>query len=51
MTDSADIRAAVVAAAQAMDAAGLVVGTAGNVSGRAAHGTIWLTRRRSPTTR
>ena len=43
MTDSADIRAQVVAAAQAMDAASLVVGTAGNVSGRAADGTIWLT--------
>ena len=43
MAYSADIRAQVVAAAQAMDAAGLVVGTAGNVSGRAADGAIWLT--------
>ena len=43
MNDSADIRAQVVAAAQAMDAAGLVVGTAGNVSGRADDGMIWLT--------
>ena len=43
MTDSTDIRAQVVAAAQAMDAAGLVVGTAGNVSGRAGDDTIWLT--------
>ena len=42
-TGSADIRAQVVAAAQSMDAAGLVVGTAGNVSGRDADGTIWLT--------
>jgi L-fuculose-phosphate aldolase len=43
MTDSVDIQAQVVAAAQAMDAAGLVVGTAGNVSGRADDGMIWLT--------
>ena len=43
MTENADIRAQVAAAAQAMDAAGLVVGTAGNVSGRADDGTIWLT--------
>lgn len=43
MTDNADIRAQVVAAAQAMDAAGLVVGTAGNVSGRDGDGMIWLT--------
>ena len=43
MTDNADIRGEVVAAAQEMDAAGLVVGTAGNVSGRADDGTIWLT--------
>lgn len=43
MTDSTDTRTQVVAAAQAMDAAGLVVGTAGNVSGRAADGMIWLT--------
>ena len=43
MTDSTDIRGEVVAAAQEMDAAGLVVGTAGNVSGRADDGTIWLT--------
>ncbi|MYL09368.1 MAG: class II aldolase, partial [Acidimicrobiia bacterium] len=43
MTDRADIRAQVVVAAQGMDAAGLVVGTAGNVSGRADDGMIWLT--------
>ncbi|WP_419924406.1 class II aldolase/adducin family protein [Candidatus Poriferisocius sp.] len=43
MAYSADIRAQVVAAAQAMNAAGLVVGTAGNVSGRAADSAIWLT--------
>ena len=43
MTDNADIPAQVAAAAQAMDAAGLVVGTAGNVSGRDADGVIWLT--------
>lgn len=43
MTDSTDIQAQVVAAAQAMDAAGLVVGTAGNVSGRDGDGMIWLT--------
>ncbi len=43
MTDSTDIRTQVVAAAQAMDAAGLVVGTAGNVSGRADDDMIWLT--------
>ena len=43
MSDNADIRAQVVAAAQAMDAAGLVVGTAGNVSGRGEDGMIWLT--------
>ena len=43
MSDSTDIRVQVVAAAQAMDAAGLVVGTAGNVSGRADDGMIWLT--------
>lgn len=43
MSDSTDIRAQVVAAAQAMDATGLVVGTAGNVSGRADDGMIWLT--------
>ncbi|WP_420434025.1 class II aldolase/adducin family protein [Candidatus Poriferisocius sp.] len=43
MTDSGDVRTQVVAAAKAMDAAGLVVGTAGNVSGREADGTIWLT--------
>ncbi len=43
MIDSTDIRSQVVAAAKAMDAAGLVVGTAGNVSGRGDDGTIWLT--------
>ncbi|WP_420639568.1 class II aldolase/adducin family protein [Candidatus Poriferisocius sp.] len=43
MTDETDVRTQVVAAAQAMAAAGLVVGTAGNVSGRDGDGTIWLT--------
>ncbi len=43
MTEITGTRAEVVTAARAMDAAGLVVGTAGNVSGRGADGTIWLT--------
>ncbi|WP_419918469.1 class II aldolase/adducin family protein [Candidatus Poriferisocius sp.] len=43
MTENTDIRAEVVRAAQAMDESGLVVGTAGNVSGRHTGGTIWLT--------
>jgi L-fuculose-phosphate aldolase len=43
-----DVKAAVVAAAQRMAAVGLVVGTAGNVSGRQADGTICLTPSSTP---
>ncbi len=38
-----DVRAEVVEAAQRMEAAGLVVGTAGNVSGRQPDGTVCIT--------
>jgi L-fuculose-phosphate aldolase len=44
----ADIRQEVVAAALQMEAEGLVVGTAGNVSGRQADGTICLTPSSTP---
>jgi L-fuculose-phosphate aldolase len=43
-----DVRADVVASALRMEAAGLVVGTAGNVSGRQADGTICLTPSSTP---
>ena len=43
-----NIRAEVVAAARQMEADGLVVGTAGNVSGRQADGTICLTPSSTP---
>ena len=47
-TTSTDIRAQVVAAAHQMYADGLVVGTAGNVSGRQADGNICLTPSSTP---
>jgi L-fuculose-phosphate aldolase len=43
MTDAPSTAGAVVRAARRMADIGLVVGTAGNVSGRAPDGTIWLT--------